>query len=384
MRTARLITPVTLLAITLLIVIIPAERSGWKLSLDTGVIPFLAAFLTTVGIYSIFTLALNVQWGYTGVFNFGVAAFFMVGAYTGAIFSIGPADPDSSLRYVGGFGDILSPPFLDSEQWLPFIVATLAAGIASGLLALLLALPTLRLREDYLAITTLGVAELLRRVVIQEDGLVNGSRSMIGIPSPLSGYFSADTQRFVDLAIVVVLVAIVFLVVERSIRSPWGRVLRGLKEDEVAVAASGKNVFSFKMQGFVMGAVIMGMGGAIFAFNRGSIGPTTFEHFFATFLIWAMLIVGGSGNNWGAIAGAYVVWGLWTTTLQLNGYDLPDILRSRIFFMRDFLVGALIVIVLLLRPQGLVPEERRVSSWLDRQMRHQRKKPPEPAAASES
>ena len=249
---------------------------------------------------------------------------------------------------------------------------------------MLLALPTLRLREDYLAITTLGVAELLRRIVIQEDGLVNGSRSMIGIPSPLSGYFSADTQRYVDLAIVVVLVAIVFIVVERSIRSPWGRVLRGLKEDEVAVAASGKNVFSFKMQGFVMGAVIMGMGGAIFAFNRGSIGPTTFDHFFATFLIWAMLIVGGSGNNWGAITGAYVVWGLWTTTLQLNGYDLPDILRSRIFFMRDFLVGALIVSVLLLRPQGLVPEERRVSSWLDRQMRHQRKKPPEPAAAAES
>ncbi len=384
MRTDRLVTPMTLIAVTLLVVIIPAERSGWNFSLNSGVIPFLAAFLTTVGIYSIFTLALNVQWGYTGVFNFGVAAFFMVGAYTGAIFSIEPADPESSLRYVGGFGDVFSLPFLDSEQWLPFIVATLAAGIASGLLALLLSLPTLRLREDYLAITTLGVAELLRRIVIQEDGLVNGSRSMIGIPRPLSGYFSADTQRFVDLAIVVVLVVIVFIVVERSIRSPWGRVLRGLKEDEVAVAASGKNVFSFKMQGFVMGAVIMGMGGAIFAFNRGSIGPTTFDHFFATFLIWAMLIVGGSGNNWGAIAGAYVVWGLWTTTLQLNGYDLPEILRSRIFFMRDFLVGALIVIVLLLRPQGLVPEERRVSSWLDREMRNQRKKPPEPAAASES
>jgi branched-chain amino acid transport system permease protein len=128
-------------------------------------------------------------------------------------------------------------------------------------------------------------------------------------------------------------------------------------------------VFWFKMQGFVIGAMIMGVGGAVFAFGRGSIGPTTFDHFFATFLIWAMLMVGGSGNNWGAVAGAYVVWGIWTITLQLNGYDLPNVVQNRIFFIRDFLIGALIVSVLLLRPRGLFPEERRVSLWLDRRMR---------------
>jgi len=378
MQTQKLVTPLTLLIVTALVILIPMERSGWTISLNTGVVPFLAGFLTTVAIYSIFTLALNVQWGYTGVFNFGVAAFFMVGAYTGAIFAKGPPAEGSSLRYVGGFGEALSPPFLDSEQWLPFIIAALAAGAVSGLLALALSLPTLRLREDYLAITTIGIAELLRRIVIQEDGLVNGSRSLIGIPRPLSGYFSSGTERFVDLAVMAVLVLIVFLIVERGIRSPWGRVLRALKEDEVAVAASGKDVFSFKMQGFVIGAVIMGMGGAFFAFNRGAVGPSTFDHFFATFLIWAMLIVGGSGNNWGAIAGAYVVWGFWTTTLQINGYDLPDVLQSRIFFIRDFVVGALIVVVLLLRPQGLFPEERRVSSWLDNKMRRR----PEPPGAS--
>ncbi len=369
MRAGKLITPLTLVVVTAFVILIPMERSGWVISLDRGVIPFLAAFLTTVAIFAILALALNVQWGYTGVFNFGVAAFFMVGAYTAAIFVKGPPEEGSSLRYVGGFGEALSPPILDSEQWLPFVIAALAAGAVSGLLALALSLPTLRLREDYLAITTIGVAELLRRIVIQEDGLVNGSRSLVGIPKPLSGYFSSDTERFVDLAVMAVLVMIVFLIVERGIRSPWGRVLRALKEDEVAAAASGKNVFSFKMQGFVIGAVIMGMGGAFFAFNRGAVGPTTFDHFFATFMIWAMLMVGGSGNNWGAIAGAYVVWGFWTTTLQINGYDLPDVLQSRIFYIRDFVVGSLIVIVLLLRPQGLFPEERRVSIWLDHRMR---------------
>ena len=365
MNLNRLITPLVLLVVAGLVIGLPAERSR---DFD-GTINFLAIFATTVAIYGIFTLALNVQWGYTGVFNFGVAAFFMVGAYTAAIFVKPPADPEGSVRYIGGFGEALSPPFLGGDQWVPFLVAILAAAIASGILAILLAVPTLRLREDYLAITTIGVAELLRRVVIQEDGLVNGSRSLIGIPKPFSGYFDADTNRFVYLAVAVVILAIVFLLVERVIRSPWGRVLRALKEDEIATAASGKNVFAFKMQGFVLGAMLMGVGGAVFAFSRGSIGPTTFDHFFATFLFWAMLMVGGSGNNWGAVTGAFVVWGLWTITLQLNGYDLPNILQNRIFFIRDFLVGALIVTVLLLRPRGLIPEERRVSLWLDRRMR---------------
>ena len=95
--------------------------------------------------------------------------------------------------------------------------------------------------------------------------------------------------------------------------------------------------------------------------------PTTFNHFFGTFIFWAMLMVGGSGNNKGAVLGAYVIWGFWTITLQVAGYDLPLAITSRIFFIRDFILGALIVVVLLLRPQGLLPEERRVSIWVERQ-----------------
>ena len=379
MRVQRLITPATLFLVAFAVIALPAERSR---DLD-GTISFLASFATTVGIYAIFALALNVQWGYTGVFNFGVAAFFMVGAYTAAIFTKPPAETEF-VRYIGGFGDILSPPFLDSGQWLPFLVGAAAAGLASCVLAFLLSIPTLRLREDYLAIATIGIAELLRRVTIEEDGLVNSNRGLIGIPRPFYDYFSPADYRFFYLAIVVVVLVLVFVAVERGIRSPWGRVLRALKEDELVAAASGKNVFAFKMQGFVLGAMIMGVGGAVFAFSRGSVGPETFEHFFATFLFWAMLIAGGSGNNWGAVAGAFVVWGLWTITLQVNGYDLPDVLGSRIFYIRDFVVGALIVLVLLLRPQGLIPEERRVSIWLDREMRRQRRRARAPAPEAES
>ncbi len=371
-RADRLITPIALFLVAFFVVALPAERSR---DFD-GTITFLAGFATTVGIYAIFTLALNVQWGYTGVFNFGVAAFFLVGAYTSAIFTKPPSSSEF-VQYVGGFGNFLSPPLLDSGEWLPFLVGIAAAGAMSGILAFLLSLPTLRLREDYLAIATIGVAELLRRVVIEERGIVNGTNGLVGIPRPLSGYVDPRDYTFLFLGLVLVVLILLFIAVERGIRSPWGRVLRALREDELATAASGKNVFAFKMQGFVVGAVIMGIGGAVFAYGRGSVGPETFDHFFATFLFWAMLIIGGSGNNRGAVAGAFFVWGIYTIALQLNGYDLPAVLKTRIFFIRDFLIGAMLVLILLLRPQGMFPEERRVSIWLDRRMRQLRRAPPE-------
>jgi branched-chain amino acid transport system permease protein len=196
------------------------------------------------------------------------------------------------------------------------------------------------------------------------------------------------------LAIAVATLVLVYLAIERGIRSPWGRVLRALREDELTTAASGKNVFAFKSQGFVVGAMIMGIGGAIYAYANGAVSPDTFTHFFGTFIFWAMLMVGGSGNNKGAILGAYVVWGFWTITLQLQGYTsehpgplgfaLPDAVQSRIFFMRDFLLGTLIVVVLLLRPQGLVPEERRVSIWVERHAKRTGSPRPPPDEQTES
>ena len=379
MRAERMITPIVLFVVAFLVTAIPFERSGGNFA---GTASFLTTFLTTVGIYAIFTLALNIQWGYTGVFNFGVAAFFLVGAYTAAIVTKDPASGEF-VQYVGGFGEFLSPDFLDAGEWLPFIVGVGAAGMASGILALLLSVPTLRLREDYLAIATIGVAELMRRIVIEEKSLVGGTNAMVGIPGPLDGYFDPGDWKYAFLVMVIVFLGLLLFAVERGIRSPWGRVLRALKEDETVTAASGKNVFAFRMQGFVLGAIIMGMGGAVFGYGRGSVGPETFDHFFATFLFWAMLIVGGSGNNWGAIVSAFVVWGVWTISLQLNGYDLPGVLQVRIFFIRDLLIGLTIVLFLLLRPQGLVPEQRRVSSWLDRRVRtpSDARPPPEAGAA---
>ncbi len=381
MRMGRFLTPLTFLFVTAAIVIIPAERSGWDFR--DSVIPFLAFFATFVAIFAIISLGLNVQWGYTGIFNFGVMAFFLVGANTAAIITKPPASGEF-VRYVGGFGNKLDfIPWLDSGQWLPFLFGIAGAALFSGVLAFLLSIPALRLREDYLAIATIGIAELLRRVTIEERGLVNGTRGLPGIPRPLGNLVEPDEYKFVIFGIAVVVLIIVYIALERGIRSPWGRVLRAQREDELATAASGKNVFAFKSQGFVLGAMVIGTGGAIYTYANSSISPDSFTHFFGTFIFWAMLMVGGSGNNKGAILGAYIVWGLWTTTLQIQGYDIPTALSSRIFFIRDFVLGALIVIVLLLRPQGLLPEERRVSIWVERHTRRLRSRERAPPKQAE-
>ena len=374
-KPASFIAPATIALVTVLLIAIPYERSNGDTS---GVISFLVSFLTFVAIYAIFTLGLNVQWGYSGVFNFGVLGFFMLGAYTAAIVTKEPASGNFT-DYIGGFGrDLDLLPWLGSDQWLPHLVGLAAAAGVAGFVALLLSVTALRLRDDYLAIATIGVAEVLRRVVIEETWLVNGTRGLTGVPRPLGGLVDSSDYKYVLLAICVGFLILIYFLIERAIRSPWGRVLMALREDEMATEASGKNVFAFRMQSFVMGAAIMGAGGAIYAYAASSLTPEVFTHFFATFLFWAMLILGGSGNNRGAVVGAYVLWGFWTITLQFQSYDLPDILQTRMPYLRELVLGALIVAVLLLRPAGLLPQRRQVSIWVERQLRRR------PSAASSS
>ncbi len=251
---------------------------------------YLAGFLILVLIYGVFAIGLNVHWGYTGIFNFGVAGFFAVGAYTFAIITKEPAS-GGYITYIGGLS-------------LPYPVGLIGAGVACAILAFIIGIPTLRLREDYLAIASIGVAETLRRVFVNEMWLVNGTRGMIGIPQPLHGLVDTADYKYVYLAIAAFILLLVYLAVERGIRSPWGRVLRAIREDETTAAASGKNIFAFKMQAFMLGAFIMGIGGAMYASYVRAITPDTFVPMFGTFLIWVMLIVGGSGNNKGAILGA--------------------------------------------------------------------------------
>ncbi|MEA2612571.1 MAG: branched-chain amino acid transport system permease protein, partial [Chloroflexota bacterium] len=122
----------------------------------------------------------------------------------------------------------------------------------------------------------------------------------------------------------------------------------------------------FKAQAFVLGAAIMGIGGAMFAYYRGALTPSDFEPLQGTFLFWVMLVVGGTGNNRGAILGAFVVWGFWVASLQVAALPLPDEITSRVPFLRLGALGIFFIVMLLLRPEGLLPEERRVSKWAGR------------------
>lgn len=315
-----------------------------------GIVNWTVGFIATAGVFAILALALNMQWG-AGILNFGVVAFFMVGAYVTAIITLDA--PRGTEDYIGGFG-------------LPTIAGIAAAGVGGAVLALLLAVPTIRLREDFLAIATIGVAEILRSTANSIEGLVNRSRGLTGIPRIAGHVVEGEDYRWLQLAIVLVAVAVVFFFAHRAEASPWGRVLRAVRDNEDTARASGKNTVRFRMQAFVIGGVLMAIAGAIWAHRQGAISPPTFSDVIGTFFVWAILIVGGSGNNRGALVGALVVSFFWFGT-PLIQESLPDWLGTRVFQIRQILVGLLIVGFLLWRPQGLIPERQRVSRYLARE-----------------
>lgn len=343
--------------------------------LPPGVVAYLVSFAIMASIYAVLALGLNIQWGYTGLFNIGIAGFFAIGAFTTALVTTTmPTGPIAAF----------------TQQWFglgaPFVVGVLAAGAVAGVVALLVGYPTLRLRGDYLAIATIGIAELIRLVFQNERWLANGPQPLHGIPQPLSclvrdpvcpwlpaplqAFFAPLAPRdytFIYLLIVTLSVVVIYLVLERAIRSPWGRVLRAIREEEDSAAMSGKDVASFRMQAFVVGAVIMGIGGALYAHHMISIDFSHFDPLHATFLIWVMLMLGGSGNHRGAILGAFVIWAIWSGTpfvidmlrpvLAAISPDLP----ARGPYLRLLFIAVLLILILLYRPKGLLGEEKAVS-----------------------
>ena len=314
----------------------------------SGGVNWTVGFLTTVAIFAIVALALNIQWGYTGTINFGVVAFFGVGAYVSALLTLDP--PGDFENYVGGLE-------------LPIPVGWLGGIAAGALLALLVGLPTLRLRDDFLAIATIGIATILRSIVNTQEGLANRARGLNGIPRPFEG--AADDlgvdYDWLLLAMSGLALLAVFLVVRGATASPWGRVLRAIRENEATAQSVGKMTTSYRMQSFVLGGALMGLAGAIWAHRIGTIAPDSFDNL-TTFLVWTMVIVGGSGNNKGAMLGALVVGFAWFG-LPLIQEQLPDFLGTRVFMLRRIAIGVLIVAFVLSRPQGLLAEEPRVSRF---------------------
>ncbi len=304
-----------------------------------GIANYLVLFLTIAGVYALLTLGLNVQWGYTGILNIGVAAFFAVGAYTSALLTA-PATAQ--------------PP----GPGLPVAVGMLAAMPVAGILALGIGLITLNLRSDYLAIASIGIAEIVRLFLKNEEWLTNGVRGMAGIPRPFAGVdiagWSAGGALY--LALTIAVIGVVFAALQILYRAPWGRALRAIRDREVAAEAMGKNVLWFRLQSFVLGSAVMGLAGAVHVHYAGFIGPEAIDPLFATFIVWVMLIAGGSGSNLGAIVGALAIWAVWSVTELLG--QIPEEPITGFGALRVFLIGLLLQVILLLRPQGIVPEPR--------------------------
>jgi branched-chain amino acid transport system permease protein len=305
-------------------------------------------FLATALSYAIICLGLNLQWGQTGLFNVGVAGFVAIGAYTSAILTT-----PTSAEHFGGFG-------------LPIPAGWAGAMLAAGAASFLIGATTLRLRADYLAITTFGVAVAIHLFVLNAKTVTGGPFGIGFIPRPFGGL--AETPLLFNLANLSLVGAVtlaLYLALGRLVRSPWGRVLRAIREDELAADALGKSPDRFRLQAFALGGAVMGLGGAIQAHFIGFIAPDNYLSNL-TFLVWAMLIAGGSGNNLGAVLGALMLWALWSLSSMAIAVLFPPEQQARAAALQIVLIGVLLSATLLLRPRGLFGELTIVSRHLDR------------------
>ena len=257
---------------------------------------YLVFFGCIVLILGTMALGLNLQWGYTGLFNAGIVGFYAIGAYTHAILTAAPRPSSSAISACPGLSE------------LPAAMATTAFA------AWIVGLVTIRLRGDYLAISTFGIAIAIQLVTLNWEGLTGGVQGLSAIPRPLVGWFETPFGfNLWYLGLLIAVVGAVYWALERILRSPWGRVLKAIREDETAAIALGKSARHFRLEAFVLGSMLMGLAGALYVSFIGFVSPFDFLPIL-TFQIWAMVIVGGSGNNSGALLGAFTVWAIWAAS----------------------------------------------------------------------
>ncbi|MBD2327223.1 branched-chain amino acid ABC transporter permease [Alkalinema sp. FACHB-956] len=355
---------------------------------------YVAFLLTSMAIYGLMGLGLNLQWGFTGLINFGIAGFVAVGAYVTVILSL---------------------------TKVPIVLAMLGGGFVAALFGLLMGFSTLRLREDYLAIVTIGSSELVRLVFNNEELYDNrpGSMGINGFPLPLESFRPNTFTRVGMVAIVTVIfglalwklwqwasrrlksaaqrqkvgitavavlagllglrayvvtaislsnfkanqagngllfvalivTAIAFWVVERLIRSPWGRVLKSIREDEEIAKALGKNVFAYKLQSLMIGGFLTGVGGALYAWQQSNVYPDNFRSDL-TFNVWILMVLGGAGTNPGVLLGAVIFWVYTALTRDLN--QILPFPTVQIDAFRMVFIGLLLIGLMVWRPQGIL------------------------------
>lgn len=404
-----------------------------------------ALLILNMGLISaIMALGVNLQWGFAGLFNVGVMGFVALGGLAAVLVSMPPvqeawsvgglgvlgalvvgaatitlavwltrAMPKGRMRalamlavLIGGYAvyRMLLDPATDAIEsvnpaltgylgglGLPVVLAWPVGGLLAAGAAWVIGKTALGLRSDYLAIATLGIAEIIIAVLKNEDWLSRGVKNVIGLPRPVP--FEIDLQQdpaFVERAaglgfdattastlyvkllygaMFAAVLIVVLVLAQLALNSPWGRMMRAIRDNEVAARAMGKDVTARHLQIFILGSAICGVAGAMMTTLDGQLTPASYQPLRYTFLIWVMVIVGGSGNNFGAVLGGFLIWFLWVqvepigaavmnlvTAGMADGSALKAHLLDSVAHMRLLTMGVILLVVLRFAPRGLLPE----------------------------
>ena len=383
--------------------------------------------LAEIACFTIIALGLTIQWGYAGLFNAGIMGFIALAAFVSMLVSFPVNESFTQSQYAGELVWVFSQLFIGiAIVWgiskLPFLqkavklrrllilnaiaityllfmnnlqpvasgiektagfiggfglpvwLGWVAGGIVAGILAWFVGHICLGLRSDYLAIATLGIAEIIKAILKNADWLTRGTLTVSPLPWPVAtpGEIGFIASRALYLTVTVIIIAIIFWLLQRAYNAPWGRMIRAIRDNELSSAAMGKDVNGRRLEVFMIGSVLMGVGGAALVTFNSIFDPSGFLPLHHTFLIWVMVILGGAGNNIGTLLGAVIVYIVWVMSepatlvvfeaikyLGVEWFDwqAPNDFDSRALQMRVFLIGLTITLVLRFAPRGLLPEK---------------------------
>jgi branched-chain amino acid transport system permease protein len=300
---------------------------------------------TLLAIWMIIVLALNLHWGYSGLLNFGHFGFVLVGAYTSALVTLSPSQVTFQPIFMGN---------------APFVVGLIAAAIITALLGLVIGLASLRLGDIYLALVTVALHVALLTFLNAEEGIAGGTEGiqatrpfagLVGESVAVAG-LSFPIWDSIYFGIVLMLLVGVYVFLERLGTSPFGRVLKGIREDDEVIKIFGKKPSKFKIYSFVIGAAIAGVGGALWGHYVTAITPYTFPPT-STFFAWIAMLVGGAGNNRGALVGTAVFFGILNATAFLP--SIPG-RPGAISAIRLIALGVILIAIMRWAPEGLLSE----------------------------
>jgi branched-chain amino acid transport system permease protein len=291
-------------------------------------INYLVAMLTFAGLYALMALGLNIVWGMAGMINLGLVGFFALGGYASAL--------------------------LTFKLGAPIAVGLAAAFAFAAGCGGIMALITARLRGDYLAIVTLGFSEVVRIIASNEIWLTNGTDGISGIPGPWRGRVSPQDFNLIYLAIVLAFLAITVLLLQNLRHSPFGRVLRAIRDDDQVAGIAGKWVIAFKVEAFAISAGILGLAGALYGHYTSYIAPDAFVPLITIYIVLA-LSAGGTGNNYGAVLGAVLIVFFQESTRFVAGW-VPGLAAVQVAALREIVISVTLILILRFRPQGILPE----------------------------